>query len=144
MKQKILVITAFTIITTAIFISCSSSSEKVQNAENNVDKAKMELATAKAEYQKEIDDFKTINSNNIAANEQNISDFNLRIETEKDVVKADYKKKIAELEAKNTDMKKRMADYKEDGKENWEIFKVKFNRDMDQLGYALRDLIGTN
>ncbi|MBN2681449.1 MAG: hypothetical protein JXR58_03000 [Bacteroidales bacterium] len=142
MKKKILVITTFAFVFAAVFISCNSSSEKVTKAEENVEKAKEDLITAKAEYQQEIEDYKIIAANKTAANEQNFTEFNARIEKEKDVVKADYKKKMAELEQKNTDMKKRMADYKEDGKENWEIFKINFNRDMDQLGKSIRDLTG--
>ena len=31
-----------------------------------------------------------------------------------------------------------MADYKADGKANWEVFKAEFNRDMDELGAAIK------
>ena len=47
--------------------------------------------------------------------------------------------KIAKLEMKNTDMKKRLADNNSENKENWENFKTEFNRDMDELGVAIKD-----
>ena len=31
-----------------------------------------------------------------------------------------------------------MDDYKADGKANWEAFKAEFNRDMDELGAAIK------
>ncbi|MFN0047523.1 MAG: hypothetical protein ACKVOU_00200 [Cytophagales bacterium] len=41
-------------------------------------------------------------------------------------------------------MKKKMDDYKEDGKENWEKFKTEFNHDMDEIGNAFKDLTVKN
>ena len=48
------------------------------------------------------------------------------------------------MEQKNTDLKRRLDDYKQDGKENWEKFKIEFNRDMDELGKAFKDLTVKN
>ena len=36
-------------------------------------------------------------------------------------------------------MKKRMDDYKADGKDKWEIFKAEFSHDMDDLGKSIKD-----
>ena len=41
-------------------------------------------------------------------------------------------------------MKQKMADYKENGKDNWKEFKAEFNHDMDELGDAFRDLTKNN
>ena len=41
-------------------------------------------------------------------------------------------------------MKQKMADYKEEGKEKWETFKVEFNHDMEELGNAFKDLTVKN
>lgn len=54
-------------------------------------------------------------------------------------VKANYDKKIAELEQKNSDIKKRMDDYKAKDKENWAAFKIEFSHDMDELGNSFSD-----
>jgi len=37
-----------------------------------------------------------------------------------------------------------MRDYKGEGKEKWEAFKTEFNRDMDELGKAFKDLTVNN
>ena len=52
--------------------------------------------------------------------------------------------KVADLDKKNSDMKKKMADYKASNKENWENFKTEFNHDMNELGQAFKDLTVKN
>ena len=63
---------------------------------------------------------------------------------DKKQAKAEYKEKIAKLEQKNTDMKRRMDDYKSDSQEQWESFQREFNHDMDELGNSLKDLTKNN
>lgn len=144
MKKSILVIAASTFITGAILTSCNTSAEKVENAQNNVTEANKDLDKANKEYLADIENYKKETADKIAANDQSITEFNVRIENEKKEAKADYKKKIAELEQKNSDMKKKMDDYKAEGKEKWEIFKTEFSHDMDELGNAFKDLTVKN
>jgi hypothetical protein len=92
----------------------------------------------------EIKDYRKVTADNIAANEQIIADFKVRIENEKKEAKADYLTKINALEVKNSDMRMRMDNYKEDGKDNWETFKTEFSHDMDELGKAFKDLTVKN
>jgi len=127
-----------------VFLGCESSSEKVDTAEQAVTDANNELEQANQEYLADIENYRTETSSKIEANNQSIADFNLRIAKEKKEVKEDYKKKIAELESKNSDMKKKMDEYKADGKEKWEAFKTEFSHDMDELGAAFKDLTVKN
>ena len=41
-------------------------------------------------------------------------------------------------------MKRKMDDYKEEGKEKWETFKTEFTHDMDELGTAFKNLTVKN
>ena len=41
---------------------------------------------------------------------------------------------------KNTDMKKKIDDFKADGKEKWELFKTDFNNGMNNIEQSLKDL----
>jgi len=41
-------------------------------------------------------------------------------------------------------MKLKMDNYKLEGKENWEKFKMEFSHDMDELGKAFSDLTVKN
>ena len=72
----------------------------------------------------------------LEANRKLINDYNIRISTEKKEAKSGYEMKIAELEAKNSEMQKRLDNHTADGKDNWENFKTEFGRDMDNLGNA--------
>ena len=140
MKKSILNLAASAFITGSILTSCSTPAQKVENAQNNVTEANLDLNKANEEYLADIEKYRKETADKIAANNLSISDFNARIEREKNEVKADSKKKIAVLEQKNSDIKKRMEDYQADGKEKWELFKAEFSHDMNELGIALKDL----
>src|ERR1700741_2038982 len=51
-----------------------------------------------------------------------------------------YTKKVAALEEKNRELKKRINDYPNSKNAKWDSFKREFNHDMDELGKALKDL----
>lgn len=128
------------LIAVALLTSCSSPSQKLEAAQENVTDANNDLDKANEAYMNEIEEYRKESAAKIDANNKSIAAFNARIENEKKEVKDEYKKKIAELEQKNTDVKKRLDGYKADGKDNWTNFKVEFSRDMDALGKALKDL----
>jgi cell division protein FtsB len=54
--------------------------------------------------------------------------------------KAKYEKEVAALEQKNIELKKKISEYKYDGKDKWEEFKRGFNQDLDIVGKAISDL----
>jgi hypothetical protein len=57
---------------------------------------------------------------------------------------ADYDKKIDALEQKNKELKVKLSEYKDSGKNAWEQFKSEFSHDMDALGAALKDFTVDN
>lgn len=144
MKTKTYFIAITAIVAGTIFTSCTSSEQKVEDAQEDVAKANENLVDANAEYLADVELYKKETANRIAANNKSIAEFNVRIEKEKKEVKADYKKRVAELEQKNSDMQKKMDEYKADGKDNWEKFKSEFNHDMEELGKAFNDLTTNN
>ncbi len=128
----------------AIFSGCESSEKKVDDAQDNVVAANEALDEANAEYLADVEAYRKEKANLIAANDSSIVALKAKIANEKKDVKADYEKKITELEQKNKDLKAKMDDYKDEGKERWESFKREFNHDMDELGNALKDLTVNN
>lgn len=144
MKQSILVLAIFSFLAGALIISCDSPAQRVEAAETNVAEAKDDLAQAKQEYLEDVENYRLQTAKKIEANNQKIADFNVKIEKEKAEAKAEYKIKVAELEQKNRDMKKKLDDYKAEGKDQWYTFKAEFNRDMEQLGNALENLTVKN
>ncbi len=117
--------------------SCDNAAQKVVKAEENVVDAEKDLQMAQEEYLADVKEYRLISAEKIAANDKSIADFNARIDKEKKTVSADYRAKINELEQKNSDMKKKMDDYQDNGKEKWDIFKAEFGRDMDALGESI-------
>jgi len=144
MKKSILAMAACTFIAGIVLTGCNTSSEQLENAQENVVEANKELAQANQEYLADITNYRQETASRIAANEESIKEFNARIAHDKKAVKADYKKKIAALEQKNNEMKLRMENYKEDGKDKWFIFKTEFSHDMNEMGKAFKDLTVKN
>lgn len=135
MKKSILTIATF--ITAIAITSCTSSEQKVENAKAEAIEAAANLNNANEEYIADMESYRKTTAERIEANNQSIAEFKKRIENEKKEAKADYNKRIEELEKKNSDIKKKMDDYKAEGKSNWESFKAEFSRDMDELGNAI-------
>ncbi|MES2517445.1 MAG: peptidase M23 [Bacteroidota bacterium] len=143
MKKTIIALSISTLLVGSI-VSCNSPAKKVENAQNEVIEANQNLDKANQDYENDIENYRKETSMKIAENDSSIVAFKARISKEKKAAKADYEMKIAALEQKNSDMKLRMENYKEEGKEKWEIFKTEFTHDMDELGKAFKDLTVKN
>ena len=146
MKKTILAIAVCAGITSVglMSIGCNTPSQKVETAQDNVVQANKDLEKANQDYLTDMENYKKETAEKIAANEKSIDDFNARIANEKADARANYKKKIVALQQKNTDMKKKLDDYKAEGKDQWEKFKTEFNHDMDKLNDDFKSLVGTN
>jgi chromosome segregation ATPase len=152
MKKSILMLTIPALLSaTLLFTGCSTSADKVENAKEDVTDAKADLKDARQDlseanqaYRADVESYKREIAEKIEANNKSIADFNARIQNERVEARADYKKRLAELEQKNTDMKRRLDNYQADSEGNWETFKMEFNRDMDALGLAFKNLTVNN
>jgi F0F1-type ATP synthase membrane subunit b/b' len=141
MKKSIFVfiVSAFSI--AILSTSCNTPAEKVENAIDKVNKANADLAKANEDYNNEVDAYRKEEAAKIAVNDISIAEFKARITTQKKEAKSKYLKDIADLEQKNSDMKKELDIYKAESKENWAVFKVKFSHDMDELGKAFKGFV---
>jgi len=135
---------AFFLMAFAMFTSCNSPQNNVEDAREDVADANAELEAANAEYLAEVEAYRQDKARAIAANDSTIVAMRARMATDKKNLKADYEQSLADLEAKNRAMKVRMDDYRDGGKERWESFKREFNSDMDELGTAFKDLTVNN
>ena len=83
----------------------------------------------------------TIAEEKINAYEKSIGELKARItnETKEDIAR--YEKKLAELEQKTIDMKKKLLEYKKEGTDKWDSFKLKFNHDLEELGKAFKNFM---
>lgn len=140
MKKSFLTLFVAAFFAGTIFTSCSSSAEKVEDAQEEVNESQEELNEANKEYLEEMERYRLEAAERTAQNQESIAEFEQRIAKQKADAREDYKKRIAELNQKNTDLKKQMEDYKDSGKENWEVFKKQYNHSMDELALKLLEL----
>lgn len=136
----------------AVFTGCQSSADKLDNANQNVEKEKQDLqeaqkdanaAAVKVANAEEWSAFKTESEVKIKDNQIRIDELKVKMSKPGKTFDAMYTKNIENLEQKNKDLKARIGAY-EANQSDWESFKREFNHDMDELGQALRDLTVNN
>src|ERR1035437_5405972 len=141
MKNKNIILTVILLIAglvlTGFYIN---RDKKIENVQDKDKQANQGMKKEKAKFDKEWKEFKSNAEIKINANEKRIGEFKVKIKTASKEVKADYDKEITVLEQKNVELKKKINEYKYEGKDKWEDFKRGFNRDMDIVGKALKDL----
>jgi uncharacterized protein HemX len=141
MKQGKILTLAIAIGTAAIVMSCNSPAKNLENAESNVVEAKEDLSKAQEEYAADVRLFRLETDKKITANEKEIADINEKIKKSKSKQRSEYEKQIVVLEQKNKTLKQKMDDYKADTNKDWQLFKTEFNKDMDELGLALKNFV---
>ena len=128
-----------------LLTGCRTTSEqKADNAEEDVRDAKEELREARAEYRAEWRAFRIESEQKIEANEKKIEAFKERMENAGPERKAKYGRRVADLEQKNRDLRRNLAEYRDEGRSRWEQFKSNFKRDMDGIGETMNDLFKSN
>jgi len=151
MKKTILKLAVTLFIAGNIFTGCVSPSQKVENAEEKVSDAKKEVKEAKQDlnviqHDSEMDyqQFRIVYDNKIVANDKSIAELKINTAGANEENKVIYKKKLAELERRNNDLKIELNDYKSENADEWLKFKTEFKNDMDELGKAFADFNVTN
>lgn len=144
MKKLNLIIAAAGVLTIVIMITCmvacSSPSQKVDNAKDDLKQAKLDLYKAQQDSAADYELFIRESELRISNNEKAILDFKAKMQAENRRLKADEQKRFDELEQKNSNMRAKIAEYKESGKDKWSAFKLEFSHDMDELGTAIKGL----
>ena len=145
MKKTILVSALVVTVVGAVITSCKSSSEKVADAENNVQVAKMDLRAVQRDSMIAVQKVANVEEWKIFRNESQVKIKNneIRIDALKSKMKiagqtynTEFKMRIDSLEMRNKELVIRMDNY-DRGKNDWETFKLEFNRDVDRLGVSL-------
>jgi len=141
MKNRYFLLTVTMLIAGFVLTGFYMNGDKyVKNYQDKEKQANQGMKKEKTKFDKEWKAFKANAEVKINANEKRIGEFKVKIKTASKEVKADYDKEITVLEQKNVELKKKINEYKYEGKDKWEEFKQGFNRDMDIVGKALKDL----
>lgn len=134
MKNIFYILAVIILIAGAAVISCNIDNDKT------IENAKQDLRYAKNEFDKEWKQFKINAESRVRSNEKSIDDFKTEIKAASVKIKAKYEKEVAELEQKNIRLKKKIREYRNIGKSEWEEFKRSFNNDMDEFSKSLENL----
>jgi len=140
MKNLFLTPTTLLLLSCLLIVGCDSPAKKVEIAKENVADAKAELAEANREYLEDLRKFRVEKALRFSENDKIISDYRVKTVNVKNETQVASNKIMTELEKKNSEMKKKLDDYKSDNIDTWQLFKQNFNRDMDALNKELKEL----
>lgn len=145
MKQTFIKIAFVTFIAGLMITSCQPSTQKVENAKEDLNAAKEQVVEARQDYNQAVKDsviqFRKDSEVRISENERLIAAFKANLSKMEKATQVKYEKTIADLELQNIHMKQKLADYKEEEESKWQSFKREFNHDMDELGKSLKGLV---
>ncbi|RKS14394.1 hypothetical protein [Flavobacterium sp. 120] len=152
MKKTLFTLAITTFMAGTVLTGCQNTSKKeeaaqdnVEDARENLDDAKEELSDArKVATEDEWNAFKASTNATIAENEMRIAEMKASMKKTGKSIDEEYAEKIDILEQKNNDIKVKIETYKNDTSNDWESFKQEYNRDMDELGQALKNLTVDN
>jgi chromosome segregation ATPase len=151
-KTSIIFSVATSVALVAILMGCQSAAQKEEVAQDKVQDAKQDLKEVQndinTEAQKvataeEWKEFRIATEEKISDNEKRIAELKVKIKKEGKTLDAVRENKIDKLQQQNRDFRERLDAY-EKNQSDWESFKEEFNRDMDELGKALKDLTVDN
>jgi NADH/NAD ratio-sensing transcriptional regulator Rex len=121
------------------------SPQNTDSNEQKLEAAKNKANIANQERYQQIKDsirlFRTQSEQRIANYEKQITELK---NANKKKANSEYEKALAELEQKNSEMRKRLSDFNDENQKSWESFKTEFNHDMEKIGKAFKDITVNN
>jgi outer membrane murein-binding lipoprotein Lpp len=139
MKTSIHLLVTILVVSGMFITSCKSPAEKEVTSESEMVEAQEALEQERKALQQEVDAYRESLNERIAANEQNIREYQSKIASQKSDTRLAYEKKIAELNTRNENLRLKMSDFQSESKQDWEAFKNELDRDMEELGNAFKD-----
>lgn len=133
------------ILSFSMFTSCTSPSEKVEAAQDSANIANENLSIAQ-QNEAEAEEWKTfkIEANvTIKQNELKIAELRVKMHKSDNSLSAVYQTRIDTLEKSNEDLKVRISTY-DKNHSDWATFKKDFNKDLNDLGQAIKDVSTNN
>ena len=128
--------------------SCNNSptakEEDVQEATQDLIDAEADLEQAEYDSISDFNTFKESIQLKLVENQNVIDDLKLKI-TSKGKVERDIDEvEINKLEKRNTDLRLKIENYEQGPEQKWELFKVDFNNELDNLGQSISDMADRN
>ncbi len=133
----------------SISISSCNKSPKVKEAELNeakqdVENAEEDLDEAKTDSVYAFNKYKSSIQIKLVENEKVITDLKAKIEDKDRKTQTLYYRQLENLQIKNTELKLKIENYKQGPTQKWELFKVDFNNELDDLGKSISTIANNN
>ena len=133
MKNYYFILAVILLIAGIFFTGCD-------NTQDDVKEANQDMIDAQNQFEKEWQEFRSDAEVRINDNEKKIADFKESMKSTTARFKAKYENEVLTLEQNNIELRKKLNEYKYDGKNNWDVFKREFNREVDLVVDALNDI----
>jgi biopolymer transport protein ExbB/TolQ len=140
MKSTILKSAITGVIVIASFTAFAQQNKKASKARKGVSEAQKDLREAKTDSAADYLRFRKEADINIRENQKKIDELKAKKSNENAELKEKYDKKVALLEQKNNDMRKKLEGSESTASSMWGSFKREFSHDMSELGYAIKDI----
>ena len=133
----------------SISISSCNKSPKAKEAELNeakqeVENAEVDLDEAKTDSVYAFNKYKSSIQIKLVENEKVITDLKAKIEDKDRKTQTLYYRQLENLQIKNTELKLKIENYKQGPTQKWELFKVDFNNELDDLGKSISNTAKNN
>lgn len=124
MKKSILTLGMVAMLFAGTITSCKNNEAKVEDAQEDVLEAKQEVAEEQNEANQEYENYKMEINEKITKNEQKIADLKVKKITGSADAQERHNKRIAKLEARNSELKAKLDNYSTYSADTWEAFKA--------------------
>jgi chromosome segregation ATPase len=130
-----------------IYTGCNASTEQEDENESAVESVRQDLENVKDDTRQNsadianAEEWKAYKANSQAVidnYETRIAQLNEEVKRSGKTIDAAYEQRIQALEQRNRDLKTKMEAY-EVNQTDWEMFKAEYDRNIDELGQALKE-----
>ncbi|MBS1625557.1 MAG: hypothetical protein JST83_16135 [Bacteroidetes bacterium] len=135
MKSRIIHLATMALIASAILAACDRQPRKtaeLQRINDSMEHPHNYADTFNADRQ-DWENFKIEARARLKQNEDSLQNISDRIGKAGEKLRAGYDQKMITLRARNNELKDRLESYTDEGRDNWDKFKLSFNNDMDSI-----------
>lgn len=146
-KRRLLTLAATAVLSISAFVAFAQEDKARKDAaeaEKSIVEPKSDLRQVKLDSAADYNMFKTAAEMKINNNKKEIATLKARKSNDTKEVKRKYDQKVTTLETRNDELQRKIDASGTTETNEWVSFKREFNRDMDELGKAFKDIAKDN
>jgi hypothetical protein len=148
MKTRIILNLLLAVLVSISISSCNKSPKakeaELNEAKQEVENAEVDLDEAKTDSVYAFNKYKSSIQIKLVEIEKVITDLKAKIEDKDRKTQTLYYRQLENLQIKNTELKLKIENYKQGPTQKWELFKVDFNNELDDLGKSISTIANNN